>query len=56
MVPLLGSLALGMINAKQKGNNDKKVMIADAIQQVRENPANVTNIAQQLQTIGIKKV
>jgi hypothetical protein len=56
MFGALGSLALAGMNAKMKGNNDRKALVNDAIQQVRENPSMVGQTAELLKNMGIKKV
>jgi hypothetical protein len=56
MFGTLGGLALAGMNAMTKTNNNKKEIVNDAIQQVRENPAMVGQIAATLQNVGIKKV
>lgn len=56
MFGALGGLALAGMNAMTKTNNTKKEMIHDAIQQVRENPSMVGQIAATLQNVGVKKV
>ncbi len=56
MFPVLGSMALAGMNAKMKGNNDKKAIISEAIQSVRENPSMVGQAAELLKNMGVKKV
>jgi hypothetical protein len=56
MFPVLGSLALAGMNAKMKGTNERKEIVKQAIQDVRENPNMVGQAAELLKNIGIKKV
>jgi hypothetical protein len=56
MFGALGSLALAGMNAKTRGNNDRKEIVHQAIQDVRNNPSKVVQAAEMLKNMGIKKV
>ncbi len=56
MFGALGSMALAGINAKTKGNNDRKDIVNKAIEDVRNNPSMVGQAAEMLKNLGIKKV
>jgi hypothetical protein len=56
MFGALGSLALAGMNAMTKQKNDRKEIVKQAIEDVRNNPSMVGQTAELLKNMGIKKL